>query len=62
MGKAKTYEGVKVRLDPSPSEERKLFSFAGGARFAYNFMLNYVMEQYKLGNKINLSGYSLRKE
>ncbi|EFA23009.1 IS607 family element RNA-guided endonuclease TnpB [Bifidobacterium gallicum] len=35
-------KGIKVRLDPTPSQERMLLSHAGAARFAYNFMLGMV--------------------
>lgn len=35
-------KGVKVRLDPTPKQERMLRSHAGAARFAYNFMLSMV--------------------
>ena len=31
-----TYEAVKIRLDPTPRQERMLASHAGAARFAYN--------------------------
>lgn len=35
-------KGIKVKLDPTPTQERMLRSHAGGARFAYNFMLTLV--------------------
>lgn len=41
------YKGIKFALDPSPHQKVLLASNAGGARFAYNTMLNHVIEQIK---------------
>ena len=54
------YEGVRVALDPTPSQERRLMSHVGGARFAYNTMLAYVKGSLESGEKISWSMYSLR--
>jgi len=37
-----SYEAVKVRLDPTPKQERLMASHAGAARFAYNAGLAHV--------------------
>lgn len=50
-----------VKLDPTPCQAQQLASHIGGARFCYNRLLDYADEQYKAGNKLNLSGYGLRK-
>ena len=47
------YEGVKIALDPSPRQKRLLASNAGGARFAYNTMLNHVIEQIKYNKSVS---------
>lgn len=39
-----TYEAVKIRLDPTPRQERMLASHAGAARFAYNAGLAHVKD------------------
>lgn len=39
-----SYEAVKVRLDPTPRQERLMASHAGAARFAYNAGLAHVKE------------------
>ena len=54
-------KALVVKLDPTPSQAKQLASHIGGARFCYNRLLDYVNEQYKAGNGLNLSGYSLRK-
>lgn len=51
------FETIKVRLDPSPIEERQMNSHVGGARFAYNHMLGLING----GVVTELSHYSLRK-
>lgn len=38
------YEAVKVRLDPTPRQERMLMSHAGAARFAFNQGLAHVKD------------------
>ena len=54
-------KALVVKLDPTPCQAQQLASHIGGARFCYNRLLDYADEQYKAGNKINLSGYGLRK-
>ena len=54
-------EGVKVALDPTPSQERRLLSHAGAARFAYNAGLVHVKEAIDAGEEQGWSPYSLRK-
>ena len=54
-------EAVKVALDPTPAQERKLLSHAGAARFAYNTALAHVKEAIEAGEKPEWSFYSLRK-
>ena len=46
-------EGIKIALDPSPRQKRLLASNAGGARFAYNTMLNHVIEQIKYSRSVS---------
>jgi putative transposase len=55
------FEAVKVALDPSPAQEKRLLSHAGGARFAYNAGLAHVKAALDAGEQPNLSFYSLRK-
>ena len=55
-------EAVKVALDPTPSQERRLLSHAGGARFAYNAMLARVKAAFDAGESIDQSFYALRKQ
>lgn len=43
------YEAVKVALDPTPAQERRLLSHAGAARFAFNAALVHVKEAYRGG-------------
>jgi hypothetical protein len=54
-------EGVKVALDPTPSQERRLLSHAGAARFAYNAMLAHVKAALDVGEKPEWSFWSIRK-
>ena len=54
-------KALVVKLDPTPCQAEQLASHIGGARFCYNKLLDYADKQYKAGNKLNLSGYSLRK-
>ena len=53
------YKAVKVRLDPTPRQERMLASHAGAARFAYNAGLAHVKEAIDAGEKPDWSFYSL---
>lgn len=53
------YEAVKVALDPTPAQERRLLSHAGAARFAYNAALDHVKEGIEAGEKPEWSFYSL---
>lgn len=54
-------KALVVKLDPTPRQAEQFASHIGGARFCYNKLLDYADKQYKAGNKLNLSGYSLRK-
>ena len=53
------FEAVKVALDPSPAQERRLLSHAGAARFAYNATLARVKAAIDAGEIIDWSYYSL---
>ena len=53
------FEAVKVALDPTPSQERRLLSHAGAARFAYNMGLAHVKEGIEAGNRPEWSFFSL---
>ena len=55
------YEAVKVALDPTPAQERRLLSHAGAARFAFNAALAHVKDAIDAGEKPEWSFYSLRK-
>ena len=55
------FEAVKVALDPSPAQECRLVSHAGGARFAYNVMLARVKATMDAGESMDWSFYSLVK-
>jgi putative transposase len=54
-----SYEAVKVRLDPTPRQERLMASHAGAARFAYNAGLAHVKESLDNGEPADWSHYSL---
>ena len=56
------FDAVKVALDPTPAQERRLASHAGGARFAYNAMLARVKAAFDAGESIDQSFYALRKQ
>ena len=56
-----SYEAVKVRLDPTPKQERLMASHAGAARFAYNAGLAHVKEALDSGDPVDLSHYGLRR-
>ena len=56
-----SYEAVKVRLDPTPRQERLMASHAGAARFAYNAGLAHVKEAIGGGESADWSHYSLRR-
>lgn len=51
----------KVRLKPTPTQEKKLYKSSGTARFIYNWVLGKQKENYKKGNKF-ISDSVLRKE
>lgn len=53
------YEAVKVALDPTPAQERRLLSHAGAARFAYNAALAHVKEAIEVGERPEWSFFSL---
>lgn len=52
---------VKVRLDPTPRQERLLTAHAGAARFAYNCLLAHVKAGMDARVKPEWSMYALRK-
>ena len=52
---------MKVRLNPNNKQLTKLFQYAGYVRFAYNWAVARVQENYKQGNKF-LTDNELRKE
>lgn len=54
-----SYEAVKVRLDPTPKQERLMVSHAGAARFAYNAGLAHVKEALENGEPPEWSHYAL---
>ena len=54
-----SYDAVKVRLDPTPKQERLMVSHAGAARFAYNAGLAHVKEALENGEPANWSHYGL---
>ena len=54
-------EAVKVALDPTPSQERRLLSHAGAARFAFNVGLAHVKAALDAGERPDLSSYALRR-
>ena len=56
-----SFEAVKVRLDPTPRQERLFASHAGAARFAYNAGLAHVKEALDSGEYPDLSHYALRR-
>ena len=47
------YEAVKVALDPTPAQERRLLSHAGAARFAYNAALAHAKEAIEADKSLN---------
>lgn len=52
---------VKVRLDPTPRQERALSAHVGAARFAYNCLLAHVKDCMDTGQACDWSMYGLRK-
>ena len=54
-------EAVKIRLDPTPRQERLLVSHAGAARFAYNAGLAHVKDAIENGEAPGWSHYALRR-
>ena len=52
---------IKIMLVPNNRQRTKLFSYAGTARFAFNWALGREKENYENGGKF-LSDYELRKE
>lgn len=56
-----SYSSVKVALDPTPSQIRSLFNHAGMARYVYNYLLSYVVEENKQNHSVSTSFYALRK-
>ena len=55
------FEAAKVRLDPTPRQERLMASHAGAARFAYNAGLAHVKEALDSGEPVGWSHYDLRR-
>lgn len=53
--------GRTVKLDPTPTQAEKLASHVGAARFTYNTVLSHVQDCHARGEKIDLSGYGLRR-
>lgn len=51
----------KVRLKPTPEQEKQLWKSAGTARWAYNWALNRQQENYENGGKF-IPDEDLRKE
>ena len=56
-----SYEAVKVRLDPTPRQERLLASHAGAARFEYNAGLAHAKEALENSEPADWSHYALRR-
>jgi transposase, IS605 orfB family len=54
-------KSIKVRLNPNNKQLTKLFQYAGCNRFAYNWTIVRVRENYKQDNKF-ISDNELRKE
>ena len=54
-------KSYKVKLLPNDKQEKRLFQFAGAARFAYNWALNKQMKAFENGEKF-ISNNELRKE
>ena len=54
-------KAIKVRLHPNNKQIKKLFQYAGCARFAYNWAISRERENYNRGNNF-LSDNELRKE
>lgn len=52
---------IKIRLKPNNKQLTKLFQYSDHARFAYNWAIAKVQENYKQGNKL-FSDNELRKE
>lgn len=55
------YEAIKVRLNPTPLQERMFMSHAGGARFAFNQGLAHIKDALDKGEESDWSYYALRK-
>ena len=53
------FEAVKVALDPTPSQKRRLLSHAGAARFAYNAGLARVKAALDAGEVLDWSFFAL---
>ena len=57
----KGYRGVKVKLDPTPAQERAFTSHAGAARFAYNWALDRLKSQIEAKDRVDRSMEAMRK-
>lgn len=54
-------KSFKIKLLPNNKQRTRLFQFAGAARFAYNWVLDKQMTNFKNGIKLQ-NNYELRKE
>ncbi|MBR3623497.1 MAG: helix-turn-helix domain-containing protein, partial [Selenomonadaceae bacterium] len=54
-------KSFKIKLLPNNKQRSRLFQFAGAARFAYNWVLDKQMNNFKNGIKLK-NNYELRKE
>lgn len=61
IGGDNVIKSIKVRLLPNNKQENKLFQYSGTARFAYNWTIARIQENYKNGEKF-ISDSALRKE
>ena len=58
--RAKVYQAYRFALEPTPTQERALWSHAGAARFAWNWGLAKCKERYEAEGKW-YSGFDLQK-
>jgi len=54
-------KAIKIRIKPTPEQEKQLWKSVGTARWAYNWALDKQIKNYKEGNKF-ISDNILRKE
>ena len=60
--KARPDTGILIALDPSPAQEKKLYSHCGGARYVYNWCIDLVKEKHEAGESFPVTKANLRKE